>query len=705
MAKNIEVTLRLNDRQFTRGIAKAQARLKGLNRTAGSSTTAFRSFGAAATGALLPITAGLGAAVVAAKKFGTSINNSGQQIVQVGEAAKDTSKAFNRFFTEIDTGRPMVGDLGSGLRGVGVALVGGAGSMFKGLIKVVGKMAMFIVKAVAMIGVIAGIVAIFASLKSALTVAAQFEDIQITMQNLTGSAEAGAFALEMITEEATKLPFAFSQIAGATPVLATISKDLGELRRNINLAGDISANFGIPFDQAASSLQRAFSAGAGAADVFREKGVLAAAGFEAGVSYSVDETIAKLRELSDGPNGIKGAAQTLNKTFSGAVSQAGDALTLFNKEVGDATSPFFKSFLLELVNAFRMNRDSVDEFAQQMGTNLVNGFQAVAIGGAYVIDVLVALGGLFKQIVTLGGRLDGFYQSVGDGLKNLGIGLHDTMDGFVEFNKTDAVRAFFEDVKVGAEEIKVATDLVKEGAADIDDSFKIIIGNSDSTTSTLTDVKDAVQLFREQLSLSTGTLAEYNIFVKQLDELFKTGKIGITEYRDLLATLDNEFAQNEGLNNFLDTLGTAQKALSEDLVQAFRSGESASGSFKKMFRTVIDQIIADVIRLSIIQPILSAILGPFGYGFGSGGSVIKLPGKATGGPVSAGGSYLVGERGPEILNMGSQGGHITPNNQLGGTTNVYNISAVDTQSFKMALAKDPEFIYNLTRAGSRRVPG
>ena len=702
MAKNIEVTLRLNDRQFTRGIAKAQARLKGLNRTAGSSTTAFRSFGAAASGALVPITAGLGAAVIAAKKFGTSINNSGQQIVQVGEAAKDTSKAFNRFFTEIDTGRPMVGDLGGGLRSVGVALVGGAGSMFKGLIKVVGKMALFIVKAVAMVGVIAGMVAIFASLKSALTVAAQFEDIQITMQNLTGSAEAGAYALELITEEATKLPFAFSQIAAATPVLATISKDLGELRRNINLAGDISANFGIPFEQAASSLQRAFSAGSGAADVFREKGVLAAAGFEAGVTYSIAQTQEKLLEFGAS---IEGAAQTLNTSFSGATSQAGDALTLFNKEVGDATSPFFKSFLLELVNAFRMNRDSVDEFAQQMGTNLVNGFQAVAIGGAYVIDVLVAMFGLFKSIVTIGGRLDGFYESVGEALKKVGLDLHNTMDGFIEFNKTDAVKSFFADVRVGAEEIKVATDLVKEGAADIDDSFKILIGNSDSTSDSLTDVKDAVQLFREQLSLSTGTLAEYNAFVKQLDELFKTGKIGITEYRDLLATLDNEFAQNEGLNNFLDTLGTAQKALSEDLVQAFRSGESASGSFKKMFNTLINQIIADVIRLSIIQPILGALMAPFGFGFGSGGSVIKLPGKATGGPVSAGGSYLVGERGPEILNMGSQGGHITPNNQLGGTTNVYNISAVDTQSFKMALAKDPEFIYNLTRAGSRRVPG
>lgn len=40
--------------------------------------------------------------------------------------------------------------------------------------------------------------------------------------------------------------------------------------------------------------------------------------------------------------------------------------------------------------------------------------------------------------------------------------------------------------------------------------------------------------------------------------------------------------------------------------------------------------------------------------------------RAAGGPVMAGGTYLVGERGPELLSMGTSNGHITPNDQLGG---------------------------------------
>jgi len=50
-------------------------------------------------------------------------------------------------------------------------------------------------------------------------------------------------------------------------------------------------------------------------------------------------------------------------------------------------------------------------------------------------------------------------------------------------------------------------------------------------------------------------------------------------------------------------------------------------------------------------------------------------GRASGGSVSAGGSYLVGEQGPEVLKMGGNSGYITPN-KLGGATIVFNLNSV-----------------------------
>jgi len=53
--------------------------------------------------------------------------------------------------------------------------------------------------------------------------------------------------------------------------------------------------------------------------------------------------------------------------------------------------------------------------------------------------------------------------------------------------------------------------------------------------------------------------------------------------------------------------------------------------------------------------------GGAGYGTGLSGA------RAAGGPVSAGGNYLVGEKGPEVVHMGSSGS-VTPNDALGGVS-------------------------------------
>lgn len=63
---------------------------------------------------------------------------------------------------------------------------------------------------------------------------------------------------------------------------------------------------------------------------------------------------------------------------------------------------------------------------------------------------------------------------------------------------------------------------------------------------------------------------------------------------------------------------------------------------------------------------------------------LTLTGKrATGGPVMAGGSYLVGENGPEIFTPGSSGS-ITPNSAIGGNITV-NVSGADPNAVVRAL--------------------
>jgi hypothetical protein len=64
----------------------------------------------------------------------------------------------------------------------------------------------------------------------------------------------------------------------------------------------------------------------------------------------------------------------------------------------------------------------------------------------------------------------------------------------------------------------------------------------------------------------------------------------------------------------------------------------------------------------------------------------------------------VGEMGEELF-VPNQNGTIVPNGALGGSVVTYNINAVDAPSFQALVARDPEFIYSVTRAGQRRLPG
>jgi hypothetical protein len=81
-----------------------------------------------------------------------------------------------------------------------------------------------------------------------------------------------------------------------------------------------------------------------------------------------------------------------------------------------------------------------------------------------------------------------------------------------------------------------------------------------------------------------------------------------------------------------------------------------------------------------IGGILGSLIGGSGYAFGASGgydaaNASLVGGLAGGGPVKAGGSYWVGERGPELFRASSSG-RIIPNSQVGrGNGMVLNIDA------------------------------
>lgn len=131
----------------------------------------------------------------------------------------------------------------------------------------------------------------------------------------------------------------------------------------------------------------------------------------------------------------------------------------------------------------------------------------------------------------------------------------------------------------------------------------------------------------------------------------------IKEYHDTAIRKAREAAKN-GKPKVAERWREVAKAMSDPIaIAALNIGLS------------VEQALAAIATVRRTKTVLGNIKDII-TGIGNGTPAGK---RASGGPVSAGRSYIVGERGPERLTMGAQSGYITPNHRMGGGA-TYNIN-------------------------------
>jgi hypothetical protein len=126
-------------------------------------------------------------------------------------------------------------------------------------------------------------------------------------------------------------------------------------------------------------------------------------------------------------------------------------------------------------------------------------------------------------------------------------------------------------------------------------------------------------------------------------------------------------------DNLAPAIGTILRVAFEVIGTAIAGVISGVSKLINFFDNVIDKV-KEFINLVKNNPLVQGLGDIIGKVFGGG--------KAAGGPVSAGTTYLVGERGPELFTPSSSGG-IIPNNKLGGGGSGINITvngALDPES-------------------------
>jgi len=171
------------------------------------------------------------------------------------------------------------------------------------------------------------------------------------------------------------------------------------------------------------------------------------------------------------------------------------------------------------------------------------------------------------------------------------------------------------------------------------------------------------------------------------------------EYRDIITnylTANNELKKQkenidknkeaaEKLKEQYRQIGQeTRQGLVENLKEAINGSQTLGEALSNVLNNLKNKLL-DIALNKAISGIGNMLSG--GKGFG-GGFLSGLFGKERGGPVSAGGTYVVGERGPEILQMGSKGGNVVPNSKIGGGDSITNNISISVDATNTDVQSD-----------------
>ncbi len=409
-------------------------------------------------------------------------------------------------------------------------------------------------------------------------------------------------------------------------------------------------------------------------------------------------------------------AQAAAEGFAGNVDSLGEAFRDFSETLGKALTPV----MIEVTKGLSALLRGIDNllkspFASFVSNQLQKGFQTlVAVGKqfgfvmkeAFGADVTKALAKLEKGFIAIGelikhvtkdaefiGRVVGGV--IGVTIRNFITLRQQIKDAFIK--STQPVVNFFEGIS------KSVVQTTKTLVQGFRNAFQRLI---DLIPEPIKKLLGGIELPKFNLDIA---LPKFENPFKKLKEGVDKLIPAVIEYSEVERTItDENNKQLDAKNKIVATVPNIKKGVEElteaekrakeeaeklketfkgigesvrnDLVSNLTDAITGAKSFGDAMKNVLGNLKKQLIQLALnkaISKIGSSLSG--GKGFG-GGFLSGLFGRARGGPVSAGGAYVVGEKGPEILQMGSKGGNVIPNNKLSGGDSVTNVITVNVDA-------------------------
>lgn len=253
----------------------------------------------------------------------------------------------------------------------------------------------------AKVGAAIGVAFTGVAIRNIVKTGSEIEQLEIRLSKMFGSASEGALAFEGMSQFASKVPFSLQQIQQGAGSLSAVARDAEHLNQLLEITGNVAAVSGLDFATTSMQIQRAFSAGIGAADLFRERAVGSLIGFKQGAQVSVSETVTAFEEAFSGTGKFAGTTDELANTLTGTLSMIGDKIFNFQRLIAD--KGFFnevKAQFQGLDDILAENEDRFKQLAEDISLTLVSALRGLVSALAFVQDNTEEVKTILK--VTLG---------------------------------------------------------------------------------------------------------------------------------------------------------------------------------------------------------------------------------------------------------------------------------------------------------------
>ena len=477
----------------------------------------------------------------------------------------------------------------------------------------------------------------------AIKTAGQFEMLRARLVGLTGSQKEANRLFDEFNQIAAKTPFSVQEVIDAGATLQAFGLDAENLLTGI---ADLAAFMQVDIATAAQNFGRAMNAGAGAADMFRDKGINQLVASFAGVDNVTKLTLPEFQTalqkfIIDPSQPVAGATALMAETLEGKFSNAGDAVDRLAARLGDKFLPAVKNSTDVVINFVnQIDPDNIISYAQSIGivtaalsaytvTQNAANISAAAFKKALPVVILstvvVGIKNVISQFKELKKESESFSQEAVTLEEDL-TAFSDRVNklGFTELVELiDKMGLFSESMTIvdsGSQVTKEHVQILADRYAQLSQSIADSIGNFEKFT-IATDTSDIEIFSDDEVEATTNLSNEFGTYADKF-----------TAYSEqLLINLEHEREQERLRQTFIElypkeaeAMGLINSKMQESinlsgilgtsLQTAFDPNLGAGEAFKGFILQVMSAIQGVILASKAMSEALTFAFTPFGAG-------------------------------------------------------------------------------------------